>query len=76
LERKWNGCLLNSIHIILQRALAMTWKGQHPTVKQLHADYPDGIKLTKREMKPIEARLERSETLPKYDILIRPRSTA
>jgi len=32
------------------------------------AEYPDGIRLTKKEMKPYEARLERSEALPKYDI--------
>ena len=33
----------------------------------------DGVKLTKKEMQPIEARLERSKTLPKYDITILPK---
>ncbi len=51
----------------------MTWKGQHPTVGELNGEYAGGVKLTKAEMKPIEARLERSKTLPKYDLTIRPR---
>ena len=72
LEKKWNGVLLNGLKVILQCALRMTWKGQHPTVKRLAGDYPDGVRLTGKEMKPYEARLERSETLPKYDITIKP----
>ena len=52
----------------------MTWKGQSPTVEALDGEYADGVRLTKAEMKPIEARLERSKTLPKYDILIRPKT--
>ena len=46
-----------------------------PVVKRLAADYPEGIRLTKKEMKPYEARLERSATLPKYDITIKPKPT-
>ena len=38
----------------------------------MEGTYRDGVRLTKAEMKPIEARLERSKTLPKYDITIRP----
>jgi hypothetical protein len=34
--------------------------------------YPDGVRLTAKEMRPYEARLQRSATLPKYDIIIRP----
>jgi hypothetical protein len=72
LEQKWGGGLLNCLKVILQYALRMTWKSQHPTVKRLHGDYPDGVRLTKKEMKPYEARLERSKVLPKYDITIKP----
>jgi hypothetical protein len=72
LEQKWGGTLLNRLKVILQQALRMTWKGNHPVVKRLQGDYPDGVRLTKKEMKPYEARLERSKTLPKYDILIKP----
>lgn len=73
LEQKWGGALLNRLKIILQEALRMTWCGQHPIVKRLHGEYPDGVRITKKDMKPYEARLERSPTLPKYDILIRPK---
>jgi len=42
---------------------------------RLHGMYPDGVRVTPKEMKPIEARLQRSATLPKYDITIKPRAT-
>jgi hypothetical protein len=72
LQKKWNGILLNCLKVVLQRALRMTWKGQHPTVKRLHGNYPDGICVAAKEMKQYEARLQRSATLPKYDITIKP----
>lgn len=72
LEIKWGGVLLNCLKVILQLALRMRWRGLPPVVKRLEGDYPDGIKLSKKEMKPYEARLERSKALPKYDITIRP----
>lgn len=72
LEQKWGGALLNCLKVILQQARRMTWRGQHPTLKRLSGEYPDGVRITKRDMKPYEARLERSQTLPKYDITIRP----
>jgi hypothetical protein len=34
--------------------------------------YAKGVTLSKAAMKPIEARLERNPSLPKWDILIRP----
>jgi hypothetical protein len=73
LEKKWNGALLNCLKVVLQCALRMTWKGRHPTVKRLHGDYPAGVRVPKKEMKSYEARMERSATLPKYDITIKPK---
>ena len=72
LEQKWGGALLNGLKVILQEALRMTWKGHHPTVKRLAGDYQNGLRLSKKAMKPYEARLERSQTLRKYDITIKP----
>ena len=72
LERKWGGALLSCLEVILGYARRMTWKGQTPTVDGLVGEYPNGVRLTKSQMKPIEARLERSKALPKYDITIRP----
>jgi hypothetical protein len=76
LEKKWNGVILNCLRVVLQCALRMTWRGQHPTVKRLHGAYPEGVRVPAKEMKEIEARLNRSATLPKYDITIKPRVTA
>ena len=53
-------------------ARRMTWEGHAPAVDRLTGECRDGVRLTKTQMKPIEARLERSKTLPKYDITIRP----
>ena len=75
LEQKWNGVLLSCLKVVLQCALRMRWKGRHPVVKRLHGEYPDGVRVSAQEMKPIEARLQRSATLPKYDITIKPRAT-
>ena len=74
LEKKWNGELLNCWEVILQCALRMRWRRRHPTVKQLEGEYADGVRVPAAEMKQIEARLERSTTLPKYDITIKPRT--
>ena len=75
LEKKWNGVLLNGLKVVLQCALRMTGKGLHPTVKRLHGEYPDGVRVSAKEMKQYKARLQRSVTLPKYDITIKPRMT-
>jgi hypothetical protein len=74
LEKKWGGTLLTSLGVILQQALRMTWLEKHPVVTSLEGDYPDGVRLSKKEMRPYEARLERSKTLPKYDITIKPKT--
>ena len=72
LEKKWNGVLLNGVEVLLQCARRMTWKGYHPTVRCIDGVYPAGVRLTAKEMRPYEARLQRSTALPKYDIVIKP----
>jgi Rhodopirellula transposase DDE domain len=72
LERKWRGVLLNSVGVILWCARRMTWKGRHPTVRILLGKYRDGVRVPAKEMKLLEARLQRSASLPKYDITIKP----
>src|SRR5262249_31687852 len=76
LEQKWGGTLLVSLKVILQQALRMSWRGLARPVKRLHGDYPDGVRLTRAQMKPYEKRLKRSPTLPKYDITIEPVQSA
>ena len=74
LEQKWGGVLLVNWPVILECALRMTWKGRHPTVEPLPGAYADGVRLTKQAMTPYEARLERSKSLPSYDIVIKPKT--
>jgi hypothetical protein len=74
LEQKWGGVLLNSLKVILQQARRMTWLKSHPVVKRLEGDYAEGVRLSKAEMRPYEARLQRSSALPKYDITIKPQA--
>lgn len=72
LQQKWSGVLLTCWEIVLTCALRMTWKGQHPTVLRLDGDYPTGVVVPKDEMRTLNKRLQRSEFLGKYDILIHP----
>jgi hypothetical protein len=72
LERKWRGVLLSSLGLILWCARRMTWQGRHPKVRALLGKYRDGVRVPAKEMKSVEARLQRSATLPKYDITIKP----
>ncbi len=72
LERKWNGVLLVNLRTVLACALRMTWKGRHPIVRCLSGEYATGVRVPRKEMKVIEARLKRSPTLPAYDITITP----
>ncbi|NQV23553.1 MAG: ISAzo13 family transposase, partial [Rhodopirellula sp.] len=76
LERKWSGVLLNGVSFVLDCARRMIWKGQCPPVHQLpERDYPTGVKLSRTEMSPWEARLHRKPGLEKYDITITPRTS-
>jgi hypothetical protein len=72
LEKKWNGVLRNGVGVVLRCARRMTWKGHHPSVGCIDGVYPDGVRLTAKQMRPYEARLQRSTALPKYDITIKP----
>ena len=72
LQKKWNGVLLTCVAVVLAFAGRMRCKGQHPTVRSLDGEYPIGIRISNRDMQAINARLERSTTLGKYDITIRP----
>lgn len=72
LECHWNGAKLTDVPTMLAWAQSMTWKGIAPTIELVQDIYHKGISLSKTEMNPIEARLERNPLLPKWDILIRP----
>lgn len=72
LEEHWNGEILDSVDKAINWAATMTWKGIQPVVHLWKKIYEKGICLTKKEMKPYESRIERSNSLPKWDVTIPP----
>ena len=72
LEQHWNGTLLTSISTTLNWARSMTWKKIHPIVRVLDGIYRRGVKLTKEEFAPISKRLQRSQSLGKWSVVITP----
>ena len=75
LEQHWNGTKLSDVETMLEWAKSMTWKGLHPVVELSRQIYQKGVTLGRQAMAVVEARLERDENLPRYDILIQPAST-
>ena len=72
LERHWNGTLLSTADKALRWAQTMTWKGLAPAVHLTGKLYQKGVRLTGKAKQALEARLQRSATLPWHDILITP----
>jgi len=72
LEKHWNGTLLSTISTTLEWARTMTWRGIAPAVRLTTTIYEKGVRVSKKAMAAIESRLQRSPTLPKWDIIIEP----
>ena len=72
LERHWNGTLLSTAGTALRWAQTMTWKGLAPVVHLTDKLYQKGVRLTGKAKQALEARLQRSSTLPWHNILITP----
>jgi len=72
LEEHWNGEILDSVEKAINWAGTMTWKGIKPVVHLWEKIYEKGIRLTKKEMKPYESKIKRSNSLPKWDVIINP----
>ncbi len=71
-ERHRNGQIIDSLEKAVGWAGTMIWKGIIPVVRLCNKIYEKGISLTKKEMKPYEKRLQRSEKLPLWDIIVEP----
>ncbi|BBO83143.1 hypothetical protein DSCO28_37090 [Desulfosarcina ovata subsp. sediminis] len=73
LENHWRGELLTSIDKALGLARTMTYRGVGPsTVRLVRRIYRKGVRLTKKQMAPIEKRLQRLQGLEKWFITICP----
>jgi len=73
LGNHWRGELLTSVEKVLGLARTMTYSGVVPaTVKLVRKVYQKGVRLTKKQMTPIEKRLRRLKNLEKWFITITP----
>ena len=70
LELHWNGALLDSVEAVLGYAGTMTWKGEHPEVVLVEAEYSTGVRLGREEMEALEALITRLPTLEKWFVSI------
>jgi hypothetical protein len=70
LENYWNGDPLESVEKALGMAEGMTYKGVHPTATLIETPYPKGVRLTKKQMRPYEACIERLTGLGKWFVTI------
>ena len=74
LEKSWNGYLLSTVSVVLNRAGNFVWKGLRAAVHLLNAVYEKGVKVCGKERTELEQRIERSKQLPWYDIIISPKT--
>jgi transposase len=74
LELHWNGALLDSVEAVLGYAETMSWKGGHPEVVLVEAEYSKGVRLGREEMEALESEVTRLPTLEKWFISIPGRS--
>jgi len=72
LENHWRGELLDSIEKTLGLARTMTYRGIKPRVQLIRKAYKTGVRLTKKAMKVVEAKMNRLNGLEKWFITIKP----
>lgn len=72
LENYWNAAILDSVEAALQWASNMTWKGVAPIVHRVETTYEKGVKVLAETLEQYQPFWHRSETLPKWDVMIVP----
>ena len=72
LERHWNGTLLIDADTVVQWAKTMTWQGLPPIVQLATAAYERGKRIGKQAFAAFANRLQRSQTLPRWSVVIEP----
>jgi hypothetical protein len=74
LEKSWNGYLLSTVNVVLNRAKNFFWKGIRTVACLLDTTYAKGVKICGNEKAALEQRLKRSSTLNWWDITIQPKA--
>ena len=74
LENHWNGTLLIDRETVIAWAKTMTWKGISPIVRILDKAFETGATVAKKAFRVFQDRLERNPLLPKWDVVINPKT--
>ncbi|MBF8275574.1 MAG: Rhodopirellula transposase family protein [Candidatus Brocadiaceae bacterium] len=74
LEKSWNGYLLNTVSVVLQRAGNFCWKGMKSIVRLFDVVYEKGVTVSGEDRAQLEERLHRDPDLPFWDITIYPKA--
>lgn len=72
LENCWNGSILHTVHDTVQWAKNMTWKGVSPVIHLVDKVYEKGVSVCQAVLEELEQFWERSEKLPKWDVVVQP----
>jgi hypothetical protein len=72
LENYWNGAILSTADTALEWASNMKWKGHTPVVHLVERVYEKGIKVCQEVLEELKELWQRSETLPKWDVVVQP----
>ncbi|HSX81540.1 MAG TPA: transposase [Candidatus Saccharimonadia bacterium] len=72
LENYWNGAILSTVDTAVQWAANMQWKGSAPVIHLVEKVYEKGISVGQEVLEELTQFWKRSETLPKWDIVIEP----
>lgn len=71
-ENCWNGSILHTVHDTVQWAKNMTWKGLSPVIHLVDTVYEKGVSVCQAVLEELEQFWERSEKLPKWDVVVQP----
>ncbi len=72
LENYWNGAILSTVDTALEWASNMKWKGHAPVVHLVERVYEKGIRVCQKVLEELKEFWQRSETLPKWDVVVQP----
>ena len=72
LENYWDGAILSTVDTAVQWAANMQWKGSAPVIHLVEKVYEKGISVGQEVLEELKQFWKRSETLPKWDVVIEP----
>jgi hypothetical protein len=68
LEHHWNSALLDTVDAVVGYAKSMTWNQLHPTVTLVTQAYQSGVRVSKKAMAAVEAKMSRLPLLSPWFI--------